>query len=256
MGKTMMGGSTHEKNISMLTPEQQQLYSSTLTGLGPQFQQGFGNFMQPQSQEDMDALFQKSYVDPAMQTFEQRTIPGIQQAFSDANAGSSSALNQALAQGASDLSTSMGSQYGNFQQNQQQMQLQALMQFLPLLTNQTFSPLIQQKQGLAGPLIGAAGQIGQGAMTAAAASSRDVKENIKDYEKGLNEISKMNVKQYDYIKELGGEKDRVGLIAEDMPKELTAVKDGILHADLYGLLGLLINSVKQLNVKMEQLEAR
>lgn len=148
----------------MLTPEQQQLFSSTLKQLGPDFMQSLGGFMQPQSQEDMDSTFQKSYVDPAMQTFEQRAVPGIQQAFSDANAGSSSALNQALAQGASDLSTSMGSQYGQFQQGQQNQQLQALSQFLPLLTGQTFSPLIQQQQGLAGPLIGAAGQIGAGAM--------------------------------------------------------------------------------------------
>ena len=246
----MLGGSSHEKNISMLTPEQQSLYSSVLTGLGPDFMQSLGGFMQPQSQEDMDATFQKTFVDPAMQTFEQKTIPGIQQAFGDANAGSSSALNQALASSASDLSTNIGAQYGQLQQNQQQQQLLAISQFLPLLTGQNFSPVIQQRQGLAGPLMQAGGAMAGAAMM----SSKKVKENIKEYNKSMETLRELDVKQYDYIEALGGEKDKVGLIAEDVPQELTATKDGILHVDLYGLIGLLINSVKELNEKVVQLE--
>ena len=238
----------------MLTPEQQALYSSAITGLGPDFLQSLGGFMQPQSQEQMDATFQKTFVDPAMQTYNQKTIPGIQQAFSDANAGSSSALNQALASSASDLSTNIGAQYGQFQQNQQQQQLQALSQFMPLLTGQTFTPLIQQQQGLAGPMMQAGGQLAGSAIMASAMSSRDVKENIKEYNKSMETLKKLEVKQYDYIEDVGGQKDKVGLIAEDVPKELTATKDGILHVDLYGLIGLLINSVKELNEKIVQLE--
>ena len=237
----------------MLTPEQQALYSSAITGLGPDFLQSLGGFMQPQSQEQMDATFQKTFVDPAMQTYNQKTIPGIQQAFSDANAGSSSALNQALASSASDLSTNIGAQYGQFQQNQQQQQLQALSQFMPLLTGQTFSPLIQQHQGLVGPMMQAGGQLGAAAIMA---SSRDVKENIREYNKSMETLQELDVKQYDYIEDVGGQKDKVGLIAEEVPKELTATKDGILHVDLYGLIGLLINSVKELNEKIVQLEAK
>lgn len=203
-------------------------------------------------QEQMDEIFQKSYVDPAMQTFEQQIVPGIQQRFTDANASSSSALNQALAQSAGDLSTSLGSQYGQFFQNQQQQQLQALNQFLPLMTGQTFSPLIQQQQGILGPLIQAGGQIGAGA----AMSSKEVKENIREYEKSMDELSKLEVKQYDYIEEVGGQKDRVGLIAEDVPEELTSVKDGILHVDLYGVMGLMINAIQELNERIVQLEER
>jgi len=238
----------------MLTPEQQQLFSSAISGLGPSFLQGMGQQMAPMSQEDMEATFQKSFVDPAMKTFEQQMIPSIQQSFGGANAGSSSALNQALAQGASDLSTSLGSQFGQFQQNQQGMNLQALGQFLPLLTGQTFSPLIQQKQGLAGPLIGATGELGKGAMMAAAMSSRDVKENIRSYAKGIQELEQLRVKQYDYIEEVGGQQDRVGLIAEDVPKELTSVKDGILHVDLYGVMGLMINSMQDMYEEIVQLK--
>jgi len=236
----------------MLTPEQQQLYSQTLQGLGPDFLQSFQNFLQPMGQEEMDSVFQKAYVDPAMQTFEQQVVPGIQQRFADANASSSSALNQALAQSAGDLSTALGSQYGQFFQNQQGMQQNAINQFLPLLTGQTFSPLIQQQQGILGPLVQAGGQIGAAAMM----SSKDVKENIREYEKGLEDLEKLDVKQYDYIEDVGGQKDRVGLLAEDIPKELTANKDGILHVDLYGVMGLMINAIQELNEKIVQLEGK
>lgn len=110
----------------------------------------------------MDEIFQKSYVDPAMQTYQQQVLPSIQQRFVDANAGASSALNQALSQSASDLSTALGAQYGQFFEGQQNKQLQAMSQFLPLLTGQTFQPVFQQKQGLGGPLLDAISKIGAG----------------------------------------------------------------------------------------------
>lgn len=236
----------------MLTPEQQQLFSQTLQQLGPDFMQSLGGFLQPQSQEDLQSTFQQSFVDPAMQTFEQQVVPGIQQRFVDAGAGSSSALNQALAQSAGDLSTSLGAQFGQFQQNQQQLQQNAIGQFLPLLTGQTFSPQFQQQQGLAGPMLSAIGQIGGGW----AQSSYKVKENITEYKKSLETLKDLTVRQYDYIEEVGGEKGRVGLIAETLPTELTKSIDGILHVDVYGVVGLLINTIKELNDKMVQLEAR
>tara|TARA_R110002126_G_scaffold77229_5_gene192675 strand:- start:2275 stop:2985 length:711 start_codon:yes stop_codon:yes gene_type:complete len=236
----------------MLTPEQQQLFSQSIQQLGPDFLSSLGGFLQPQSQEDMEATFQKSFVDPAMQTFEQKTIPGIQQAYGDANAGSSSALNQALAQSAGDLSTSLGSQFGQYQQNQQQLQQNAIGQFLPLMSQSTFNPMMQEQQGLAGPIINAIGNIGGGW----ARSSHKVKENIRGYKKSLETLKDLTVKQYDYIEEVGGEKDRVGLIAETLPTELTKSIDGILHVDVYGVVGLLINTIKELNDKVVLLEAR
>lgn len=235
----------------MLTPEQQRQFSSFMSGLGPMAQQTLGNFLQPMGQEQMDEIFQKAYIDPAMQTYQQKMLPAIQQSFADANASSSSALNQALAQSAGDLSTSLGSQYGQFYQNQQQNQLQALSQYLPMLTNQTFSPMISQQHGLAGPLIGAAGNMGAGWMM----SSKKVKENLRSYKKGLEDLKQLTVHQYDYIQDVGGEKDKVGLIAEDLPKELTKEIDGILHVDLYGLLGLIMNAVKDLDEKVEKMDA-
>ena len=103
-------------------------------------------------------MFQQTTIDPALQALQQQILPAIQQRFADANASSSSALNQALAQTATDLSTSLGSQFGQFAQGQQQLQQGARGQALPFLTQPTFQPVLEQKQGILGPLIGAAGQ--------------------------------------------------------------------------------------------------
>jgi len=107
-----------------------------------------------------------------MLAFEQQTMPAIQQRFADANAGSSSALNQALAQSAADLNTMLGSQFGQFAMGQQQLaqqgQLGALSALNSALGQRAFDPIIQQRQGLAGPLIGAAGMAAGGYLGAPA----------------------------------------------------------------------------------------
>ena len=252
MGKTFKGGTSHVGNIDLLTPEQKQLLSQAINTLGPQFVDSLSSLMGPQSQEQNQEVFQQSYVDPAMQMFEQQLMPSIQQRFVDANAGSSSALNQALSQGAKDISTSIGSQYGNFLQNQKQNQFQALGAMVPLISGKSFSPMIQQQQGILGPMLGAAGSVGAGMMM----SSKKVKENIEDYTKGMEEVRKLEVKKYDYIKDVGGQKNKVGLIAEDLPTELTAEKDEVLHVDLYGVIGLLINAMKDLDKRMKKLEGK
>ena len=234
----------------MLTQEQRNLLQQILSQVGDDATSLIGQLLQPQGEATQE-VFQQTYVEPAMQALNQQIAPAIQQRFADANASSSSALNQALAQAASQMSTNIGSQYGQFLQGQQGMGLSAL---LPLITNQTFTPIIQQRQGLASPLIGAAGQIGAASMMPAPLSTREAKENIRDYKKALAQIRDMSVKQYDYKKEFGGQKDRVGLIAEDLPEELTVKKDGLLHVDLYGLLGLAINGIKMLEARVAELE--
>jgi hypothetical protein len=178
--------------------------------------------LQPTSPQQYEDVFNKAVVDPAMMQYEQKVLPSIQQKYVDANAGSSSALNQALSQSASDLTTGFGQQYGQFFQNQQANQLGALGALGGLANQQQFQPLINQSGGILGPLIGAAGQIGAGAMM----SSEKVKENVKPFNKiGLKELKEFKVKQYDYIEEVGGQKDKIGLIAEELPQELTVEKD-------------------------------
>jgi len=117
--------------------------------------------------EDYQQLFQQSYIDPAMQALNKQILPGIQQQFVNANAGSSSALNQALAEAATDVTTNLGSLFGNFygqqQQLQQQGQLGALGQLGGLAGQRTFEPVISQQQGILGPILQAlAGVYGGG----------------------------------------------------------------------------------------------
>lgn len=218
--------------------------------MGPQASQAYQQFLQPYNTQQNEDIFQKSVVDPTMQVYNQQVIPGIQQRFVDANAGSSSALNQALGQSATDLGTMLGSQYLDFFKQQQANTLSALGGLGGLSGQQTFQPVVNQKQGILGPLIGAAGNIAGAAML----SSEKVKENIRDYDKGLEVIKDLEVKIYDYIADVGGAKDKVGIIAETVPKEIQAEIQGIKAVDLYGLVGLLINSVKQLYAKIEQIE--
>ena len=119
-----------------------------------------GQFLQPYDQEQFQGLFQQAFIDPALMTYEQQVLPTIQQKFVDANAGSSSALNQALAQSATDLSTMLGSQMGQFYQNQQSNQLSGVSGLLSALGQRSFEPMVQQRQGILGPMIQAAGSIG------------------------------------------------------------------------------------------------
>lgn len=299
MGKssTLSGGSKHSGNVDLFTKEQKKYLSGVLTkGTTNKSKQAYQGFLENNPDLDLDELldpaknvygqmmqqgddygaFQKGVVDPMMQQYKQQVLPATQQRFVDANAGSSSALNQALATGANDLTTQMGSMYLPFMQNQQNTRLAAAQGYAGLAnpyidqynnanTNRlnalsgisgiagmnSFTPMISQQSGIVGPLIGAAGQ-------AAAAgikySSEKVKENIRPYERGLEVIKNLSVKIYDYKKELGGSKNRVGVIAEQVPDEISADLDGIKSVDMYGLIGLLINSVKELNEKIEQLQ--
>lgn len=158
MGKTLMGQTTHEGNIDLLTPEQKSFLSNVLGGAAGQASGAYGQFLQPYSPEQYQDVFQKSVIDPSLQAYNQQVLPSIQQRFVDANAGSSSALNQALAQSAENLTTGLGAQYGNFFQNQQNRTLNALGQLGGLAGSRTFNPIVQQTPGILGPLIGAFGQ--------------------------------------------------------------------------------------------------
>jgi hypothetical protein len=210
--------------------------------------------MQGSDPSQFQDMFQQSFVDPAMLTYEQQVLPAIQQRFVDAGAGSSSALNQALAQSAGDLSTMLGSQMGQFTQNQQQLnqqgQLGALSALQGSMGQRSFDPMIQQQQGLLGPLIGAGGQIG-----AAMMSSKEVKKNFRPFDKGLKELNDLEPVVYDY-KESYGDANQVGFIAEDVPKEVTQPVEDVLGIQLMGMIAILVNSVKELSAKVQELEAK
>lgn len=126
----------------------------------PQASSIYGQFLQGPNTENLNGVFQKAYLDPAMQAFQGQIVPGIQQRFADVNASSSSALNRALADAASGLATQLGSQYGGLYQQAQTNQLNALSGLGGLAGQQTFNPVVQRQEGILGSLLGAAGQIG------------------------------------------------------------------------------------------------
>lgn len=246
--------SKDQKNfLSTLLGNNTNLASDTLSGLLQSDGAGF---------EDQ---FQKGVVDPAMKTYNQQILPGIQERFVDQNAGSSSALNQALVSSAGDLSNILGGQRIQYQQGQQglrqQAQMGALGQIMQLMNAKQFQPIVQGPQGgMLKDLIAGGSSIAAGAASnpalLAMLSSRTVKKNIRDYDKGLETVRHMDVKQYDYTVDVEGRKNnRVGLIAEDLPSELQAQIDGIKGVDLYGLVSTLVNAVKELDAKVKQLEA-
>jgi hypothetical protein len=94
----------------------------------------------------MDA-FTKSIVEPSQKIFQEQTIPGVQERFESMGAGSSGALNRALAGAAQDFSSGLAPEYMKFMQQGQQNKLAAL-------GINAFNPMISQTPGLAGPSIG------------------------------------------------------------------------------------------------------
>jgi Chaperone of endosialidase len=122
-----------------------------------------------------------------------------------------------------------------------------------------------QTSGIGGQVIGGglaalgsfAGSEAGAAALAGLFSSREVKDNIREYDKGLNVIRDLEVKQYDYTIPVDGRQtDRVGLIAENVPEEIQAVVNNIRAVDVYGLVAILINSIKELDAKVKMLEAK
>ena len=248
MGKTLMGGMSMEGFAPRYGPEQEQMLTQMIQQNLPQLQHVLSGQLAGLGSPEAQEQFQAQFMAPAMQNFEQQVMPSIQERFQDMGAGASSALNQALASSAADMQTQL---FGQFAQQQQGAQQQALSQLIQLLSQPQHEALIRQDAGLLPGIISGLSQIGSGA--AMAASSELVKENITDYQDGLETVKNMNVKKYDYKQEFGGGKDMIGVIAEDIPEDLTGEIDGIKAVNLYSLIGVLINSVKELNQKVEDL---
>ena len=239
--------------------------------MGPQFQNALMELFNPPAAgmgEGFEDQFQQGVVAPAMQMYQQDILPQLEQRYADVGGGSSSALNQALVKSSEDLTNILAGQRMGYQGQQQQYGLQqqgmrqqaqqsALQQVMNMMGQRAYQPIVQgPTEGLIKPLIGGAAQGGSAAiMSSVMASSRMVKENVRDYDKSLEVLDSMKVRQYDYTIQVPGEqKDRVGLIAEELPCEITAVQDGVLSVDLYGLVSILVNCVKDLNANIKQMQ--
>lgn len=246
-----------------MTKDQRRLLRNTLKGVGGDFSSTLMQLLNPEfGQSGFEDQFQQGVVEPAMRDYTESILPALEQRYGDINAGSSSALNQALARSSEDLTNMLAGQRIGYQGQQQQLRQQAqstaLQQIMNLMGQKAYQPIVQgPSEGLVKPLIGAGGQLGSAAILASAISSKLAKENIRDYEKSLEVLDKVKVKQYDYkIDVPGGTKDRVGLIAEDLPPEITNVEDGYLHVDIYGLVSILVNCVKDLNENVNQIKKK
>lgn len=243
-----------------MTSEQSKLLKGALSGVKGDFSSVLLDLLKGgDTNGTFEDQFQKGVVQPAMQTYQQDILPGLEQRYADAGAGSSSALNQALVRSSEDLSNLLAGQRIGYQGQQQQFrqnaQNSALQAIMGLMGQKAFQPIVQgPTEGLVKPLIGAGAQLGAASILA---SSEKVKENIRDYNKSLDLLDGMKVKQYDYTIDVPGkQKDRIGLIAETLPSEITADVNGILSVDLYGLVSILVNCVKDLSEKVKALEAK
>lgn len=220
----------------------------------------------------------------AISDYQRYTQPSLAAQYSP----DSSAAKQAIQESQIDLQRSLASDFSGLQQsiagnymnqlsNNRQFGTNAMLQSNAGLLGHPVQPIIgghqtsyNQPQGgtsgmggtIVGGLLGAGGayagsEAGAAAITSLFASSIQVKENIQDYDRGLETLPFLQVKNYDYKIEVPGRQhNRVGLIAEHLPEELTAEVGDILSADVYGLVGLLINCVKQLDEKVKILEAK
>jgi hypothetical protein len=252
IGRTLMGGATHEKNIELLTPEQKQFLSSLLMQTSRPAVNAYSQFLQPYNPQQFENFYQKSFIDPSQQALQRHFIPQIKENFLGLDESGSSALNRALTQSATDLSTSLGQgmlgQYNQTQANQ----LSALSGLGSLAGAQTFQPVVSNQQGILGSLLGLGGQLGGAALL----SSREYKENIRPLERGLESLKKMKAYRYDYKEELGGLKGQVGVMVEDSPEEIVMDEAGMKAINMYGLVAMLVDCVNELASKVEKLETK
>ncbi len=168
------------KNHSRMTPEQQNLLNevmSSLTGGGGQFGDLYGQF----NPEQAANTFQQGVANPALRNFNQRVIPGIQQAFADQ--GASSGLNNSLATAGRDLQEGLDSQLAMFIQNQQNMQNQNRIQGINQgLNTQAYTPYLQQgNSGMVPQLLSG---FSQGAGQAAGKWGANYLENLWNPQQG------------------------------------------------------------------------
>lgn len=152
-----------QPNINLLTPQQQQYLSGTLS---PQISelssQAYQKFLQPDS--SYEDVFQKSILEPTMMDYQRQILPAIHERFLGGDEKESGALNQALAQSATDLSTALGGQRANLYGQQQSNRMNALGSLGGLATQQTFQPVMEQKGGILPSLLQSLGVFGGGSL--------------------------------------------------------------------------------------------
>lgn len=101
------------ERIETMTPQQQQLLSQLLAGMGGPLGAGLQNIMQLLSGAP-EAL--EAYQRPELRRFEEETVPGIAERFAGLGAQASSAFPQALGAAGTALSERLAAQRAGLQQ--------------------------------------------------------------------------------------------------------------------------------------------
>src|ERR1051325_626579 len=111
MGDVFMGSDAKQTGtVDVMTPQQKNFLNNTLNlSQGPANSALLG-LLGGFDPTQLMQFYQKGLVDPTMQNYRDQVLPEIQQRFGDANASSSSALNQALSKSAADLSSNLSGQ--------------------------------------------------------------------------------------------------------------------------------------------------
>lgn len=119
--------------------------------------------------------------------------------------------------------------------------------------------------GLSAPIRVQAGGSGgvdlaSGATSWAAVSDERLKKNIQSLEYGLAEITQLAPVRFDYKNDSSDESKRIGFIAQDVldviPEAVSGAESTFYGLSATELIPALVNAVKQLNAKVEALEAQ
>ena len=155
------GTSGGMEQLTRFTPQQMQMFSQLLGGLGGAQSSGMDFLTQLLSGDE--GAFAK-FEDPFKRQFQQETVPGIAERFAGAGthgATSSSGMQQSMAQAGKELTESLGSLRGNLQQNAlSQLQGMMGMGFQPTFENIYKQPTMGMFGGLASGLGQGAGMMG------------------------------------------------------------------------------------------------
>lgn len=121
----LFGRKPKMKQLPTMDPQQQQLLSQLLGGLGAPAGAGLQGLMQLLSGEP--GAFE-AFEAPAMRQFEEQIVPGIAERFSGAGGGAqqSSAFQQALSQAGAGLSERLAAQRGELQTGARSQLMQLL----------------------------------------------------------------------------------------------------------------------------------
>ena len=143
LSEIIFGSKPKTEHLSTLNPQQQQLQNQLIQMLGPLLQQG-GGFLESlfgggQGGDQFAASYKRQ--------FEEQTIPGIAERFSEADAQNSSAFGQQLGAAGAGLQENLASLQGQLSQQG----LQALMQLLSQGQQPTFNTMYQPGGGGAFP---------------------------------------------------------------------------------------------------------